>query len=60
MDADVAFTEQDTRNESKISMAANRINRIVEDYIEHEYSDYIDQNEQLIKNNSEENRNHRR
>lgn len=50
MDADVAFTEHDVRNDKKAETASQRISRLVEDHIENEYSDYIDQNSQEIIN----------
>ena len=49
LDADVAFTERDVRDDKKVALAANKISRIVEDHIESEYSDYVDQNAQDIK-----------
>ena len=49
LDADVAFTDRDVRDDAKAKSAAQKISRLVEDHIESEYSDYIDQNGQDIK-----------
>lgn len=49
MDADVAFTERDLGDDAKISIAAKKIDRLVENHIEQEYGDYIDMNAQEIK-----------
>lgn len=49
LDADVAFTERDVRDDAKSTLAAKKISRLVEDHIESEYSDYVDQNGQDIK-----------
>lgn len=45
-DSDIAFTERDVRDEAKAATAAKKITSTVEDFIQHEYSDYIDQNSQ--------------
>ena len=50
MDADVAFTEGDFTDDKKIASAAKKISNIIEDYIETQYSDYIDDNSQDIIN----------
>jgi len=49
LDADVAFTDQDVRDEEKATASAKKISRLVEDHIESEYSDYVDQNAQDIQ-----------
>ena len=49
MDADVAFTEKEIRDDRKIEQCAKRINRLVEDHIEQEYASYIDNNAEEIK-----------
>jgi hypothetical protein len=49
IDVDVAFTESDLSNDSKAQSAAARITRLVEDYIENEYSDYVDENGEAIQ-----------
>ena len=49
MDADVAFTERDVRDQSKITLAAKRIDRMVENHIEQEYGNYVSSNSQSIK-----------
>lgn len=48
MDADVAFTERDLGDDAKTNLAAKKIDRLVENHIESEYSDYIDMNAQEI------------
>jgi len=48
LDIDVAFTNQDLSNQSKIDLAAKKISRFTEDHIENEYSDYVDQNSQAL------------
>ena len=50
LDADVAFTERDLRDDRKAALAAKKITRFVSDHISTEYSDYIDQNAQEIRN----------
>ena len=47
-DADVAFTEKDIRDDRKIKLAASRLDRIVDGYMEQEYADYVDNNAQDI------------
>lgn len=49
MDADVAFTERDLTDDEKILLAAKKIDRLIENHIESEYSDYIDMNGQEIQ-----------
>lgn len=46
---DVAFTANDIKDDSKSTLAARKISRSVEEHIETEYSDYVDQNAQAIK-----------
>lgn len=43
-DNDTAFTERDVNNEPKATEAAKKITRTVENFIEHEYDDYVQQN----------------
>ena len=50
MDADVAFTKDDFRDDRKIKSGSDRINKLVENHIDMEYSDYISVNIQKIKN----------
>jgi hypothetical protein len=40
-DNDTAFTEADLNDTAKIASAAKRIDRSVEDHIEHEYDEYL-------------------
>ena len=49
-DVDVAFTENDFRDNRKFKIAASRINRIIEDYMEQVYADYVDTNANDINN----------
>lgn len=49
LDASIAFTDHDVRDTQKASVAAKKISRLVEDHIESEYSDYVDQNGQSIR-----------
>lgn len=49
MEADVAFTKEDLKNDRKAGQCANRINRLVCDHIEQEYSNYLDNNSEEIK-----------
>jgi hypothetical protein len=49
MDADVAFTEKEIKDDRKITECAKRINRLVDDHIEQEYVSYIDNNAEEIK-----------
>ena len=48
-DVDVAFTESDFQDEAKIASAAKKISSRTADYIEHEYDDYISQNQSEIE-----------
>jgi hypothetical protein len=48
MNASVAFTEHDVRDDAKAASAAKRITRLVEDHVEAAYSDYIDENGSAI------------
>jgi predicted phosphohydrolase len=47
--ADIAFTERDVKDENIANLAATKINKTAEDHIEAEYTHYIDQNYQAIK-----------
>ena len=49
MDADVAFTVSDYRKDSKLKSAAAKINRLIDDHIQTQYSNYIDTNKQEIE-----------
>jgi hypothetical protein len=44
-----AFTENDLSNTSKINSSANKIDRFIEDYMNEQYSIYLDEQEQNIK-----------
>jgi hypothetical protein len=48
IDADVAFTEKDMNDPKKTTLAANKINNIVEEYINTEYEEYVDSNGSAI------------
>lgn len=50
LDADVAFTDKDVRDDSKSVSAAKKISRLVQDHIRSEYDDYVNQNGEKIKN----------
>jgi len=50
LDADVAFTEKDARDDAKISMAGKKIDRMVQNYIEQQFGDYVDMNAAQIIN----------
>lgn len=43
-DADVAFVADDFNDDKKIQLAAKKISNGVSEYIENEYSNYVDQN----------------
>ncbi len=49
MDADVAFTARDFKNDEKIKSAAMKINRLVDDHVQNQYSKYIDNNTENIQ-----------
>lgn len=49
MDADVAFTVEDYRNDSKINSAGAKINRLIDDHVQNQYSKYIDDNTENIQ-----------
>lgn len=49
LDADVAFTAHDLKDDKKASLSAKKISNIVEEHIATEYSDYIDKNAASIK-----------
>ena len=42
MDCDVAFTEKDYTDRTKAGEAAKKIDRLVHDHIQHEFTDYLD------------------
>lgn len=46
---DVAFTVDDVRNDRSIKNAANRTNNLIEEYVRHEYNNYVSENSQRIK-----------
>jgi hypothetical protein len=49
MDADVAFTAEDFQNERKVKEAASKINRLIDDHVQNQYSKYIDDNTENIQ-----------
>lgn len=49
LDADVAFTEKDVMNERKASLAATRIDRLIDDHMQEVYIDYVGNNAEQIK-----------
>ena len=49
MPVSVAITEDDLKSERKIKDASSKINKFAEDYIQGEYTDYIDDNQQNIE-----------
>lgn len=51
MDADVAFMDKDFSDESKIALAAKKINGRVEDYIEKEFNEFISDSSSEIEGN---------
>lgn len=49
LNSDVAFTIEDLNNDSKTLLAAQKLNRLVEQYVEKEYTDYIEENSDDIQ-----------
>jgi hypothetical protein len=49
LEADVAFTNNDLKDDRKIGHCATKINRLVDDHIEQEFSKYINDNAEAIK-----------
>lgn len=49
MAGNVAFTDKDLKNDKKFMSAAREINRMVDNYIQEAYQDYVDINEDLVK-----------
>lgn len=47
---DVAFTDADINDSRKIVECASRIDRFIEEYVQQQYSDYMDNNYQDIQN----------
>jgi hypothetical protein len=48
MDIDVAFTDQDIRNQKKISMTSRKIDDLTRNHLDQEFNEYIDMNAEAI------------
>ena len=49
MAGNVAFSDKDLKNDKKFHSAAREINRMVDNYVQELYQDYVDVNEDLVK-----------
>jgi hypothetical protein len=49
MDADVAFTNEDYRDDRKLQSAAEKINQLVDNHVQSQYTKYIDDNMENIQ-----------
>ena len=49
MAGNVAFSDKDLKNDKKFHSATREINRMVDNYVQELYQDYVDVNEDLVK-----------